>query len=120
MNYHSTQEQSFTTLEDLRAYHNKCFIRLAYRTILGREADVEGLRHYSVLLQEELSPAEFLADLRFSQEAQLRWQGGQYRPIKSFLEDSAANETLPDLSVHAIDIYKKLKVAATRHIGGVC
>lgn len=66
---HYPRISEFQTLEELRAYHNERFIRLAYRTILGREPDPYGLTHYLAVLRKTISSEDMLAELRNSQEA---------------------------------------------------
>jgi len=82
MNYHSTQTQNFTALEDLRAFHNERFIRLAYRSILGREVDSEGLNYYLSQLRQNLSSVKFLNELCNSSEAQSLWQVSEHQPTE--------------------------------------
>lgn len=64
-------QSDFMTIHDLLGYHDEQFVRLAYRTLLRRDADREGLRHYVALLRGGESRLRVLADLSRSGEGQL-------------------------------------------------
>jgi hypothetical protein len=53
---------------DLLALHDEAFVRAAYRTLLGREADDDGLRHYRACLRAGLGKAEIIWALTQSDE----------------------------------------------------
>ncbi|AYJ87115.1 glycosyltransferase family 9 protein [Sphingomonas paeninsulae] len=55
-------------LEELSRLEDQAFVRLAYRTILARDVDQEGLDLYSVLLRTGRSRDAVLRDLRTSRE----------------------------------------------------
>nr|WP_281720266.1 DUF4214 domain-containing protein [Nitrosomonas nitrosa] len=132
MNQHLLCEQNFTNLEQLRAYHNERFIRLAYHAILGREVDTESLRYYLSLVGQNLSQAEFIIALCTSPEAQSRWQSNKVQSkedIDNKLTEkynilTSRYQQLPDeLKEHtsyARNIYFQLKSAlAINSVGGV-
>jgi hypothetical protein len=54
---------------DLLALHGTPFVKAAYRTVLGREADPAGLAHYVELLRSGYSRSHILAALAGSPEA---------------------------------------------------
>jgi FkbM family methyltransferase len=60
------------TLDDVLAFPNEDFVRSAYRAILGREADVEGLAHYLRRLESGKSRLSVLRALLSSPEAKNR------------------------------------------------
>lgn len=90
MSCHSLQRQNFTNLEQLRAYHNEHFIRLAYQSILGREVDVEGLHHHLQLFYQNLEPAEFLTTLRNSDEYKVKFSSSKENVSLAALENSTS------------------------------
>lgn len=123
MNRHSLHEQKFTNLEQLRAYHNEHFIRLAYQAILGREVDAESLHYYLSLIGQHLSQAEFITVLCTSPEAQSRWQGNKVYSMEEIDNKSTMNDIKPphsfqlpdelkELTSHARNIYLRLKSAS--------
>lgn len=128
MNRHSLQRQNFTNLEQLRAYHNEHFIRLAYQSVLGREAEPEGLHHYLSLVGRHFSQAEFLVELRTSPEAKSRWQGSNVKSMEEIKNNSnmengikplnsfQLSDELKELNSHARSIYLRLKSAAAFNI----
>lgn len=130
MNQHLLCEQNFTNLEQLRAYHNEHFIRLAYQAILGREVEAEGLHYYLSLVGQNLSQAEFVAELCTSPEAQSRWQSNKVQSIedidnKLIEKDNILTsryQQLPDelkeLTPYARNIYFQLKSALAIHSSG--
>lgn len=127
MNRHSLHEQNFTNLEQLRAYHNEHFIRLAYLAILGREVDTESLHYYLSLIGQHLSQAEFITALCTSPEAQSHWQGNKVYSMEEIDNRSTMKDDikpshsfqLPDelkeLTSHARNIYLRLKSASAIH-----
>jgi glycosyltransferase involved in cell wall biosynthesis len=74
---HYPRISEFHTLEELRAFHNERFIRLAYRSLLGREVDPDGLAHYLAHLRKTISPKDMLAELRCSLESNARLDNSQ-------------------------------------------
>lgn len=103
MNSHSLQGQGFTSLEQLRIYHNERFIRLAYLAILGREAETEDLHHHLSLLGQNLSRTEFLVVLRTSPEAEFRWRGHDFS-IGNIIKKKPNLLTVEDLVAISKDI----------------
>jgi len=61
-----------STLTDLMAYHDLQFILCAYKTVLGRDPDPEGLAHYVGRLRAGIPKIQILADLRLSREGRAR------------------------------------------------
>ncbi|MGQ0484084.1 MAG: FkbM family methyltransferase [Hyphomicrobiales bacterium] len=61
-----------STLDELLARHDETFVRSAYQTLLGRDADAEGLGHYLGLLRAGVSKTRLLAQLRLSAEGRAR------------------------------------------------
>lgn len=57
------------TLDELLAYHDQAFIQCAYRTLLGREPDIEGANYYLRRLRSGVSKIQILAQLCLSKEA---------------------------------------------------
>lgn len=107
------------SLSELRAKHNERFIRLAYRSILRREVDPEGLHYYLLKLGQNLSPIAFLSDLYSSQEAQLCGRSREHHPADSKFESEVSPDDFVGLSPHIRNMYIKLKVAAANHNKGV-
>jgi len=61
------------TIEDFVKYHDGDFVRFAYRTILGREPDEEGLNHYLRKLRSgEYTKTDIIVRLRYSKEGRKR------------------------------------------------
>ena len=128
MSRHLLQSQSFTNLEQLRAYHNERFIRLAYKCILGREAEAEVLHRYLSLVDRHFSQEEFLVELCASPEAKSRWQGNDVNLMeeinnKSSMENNIipfhsfqSSGELKELTSHARNIYLRLKSAVAINI----
>ena len=56
------------TLDELLAQHDIAFVNLAYRTILGRAPDTEGLSYYLKRLRNGISKLEIITQLRKSAE----------------------------------------------------
>lgn len=57
------------SLDELLTWHDADFIRCAFVTILGRQPDLEGERHYLGRLRSGQSRLQILRDLRQSAEA---------------------------------------------------
>ena len=100
MNHHLPYEQSFTSLEQLRAYHNERFIRLSYLSILSREADQEGLHHYLLLFKQNLAPSEFLTAILTSPEAQSCWLGNKNRSTENSDNTCGVGPTIASIGIH--------------------
>jgi hypothetical protein len=64
----------FNTVSELKAAHDECFIRLAYRIVLEREADSEALIYFSQHLRKSISPRDVLTELIHSDEFNERFQ----------------------------------------------
>lgn len=64
-------QSEFMTIHDLLGYHDEQFVRAAYRTLLRRDADRDGLRHYVALLRGGESRLRVLADLSRSGEGRI-------------------------------------------------
>lgn len=63
----------FTTLRQFMPFHGSLFVVAAYRTILQREPDGEGLKHFAALLAEGRMPRwEVLGRMRLSAEGRQR------------------------------------------------
>ncbi|ADY73948.1 Methyltransferase type 11 [Desulfurobacterium thermolithotrophum DSM 11699] len=61
------------TIEDFVKYHDVEFVRFAYRTILGREPDKDGLNHYLRKLRNgEYTKTDIIVRLRYSKEGRKR------------------------------------------------
>ena len=60
------------SIHQLMAYHDGAFIQVAYQSLLGREPDPQGFRHYLELLHLGHSKAEILAAIRNSDEGKAR------------------------------------------------
>jgi SAM-dependent methyltransferase len=59
------------TLDALTAFRDATFVKVAYRTMLGREADPDGFDHYVRQLRSgALDKVEILGELRYSAEGQ--------------------------------------------------
>ena len=56
------------TIEELFSYQDERFIRCAYRTILGRTPDADGLNYYLRRIRSGISKMEIVAQLGFSKE----------------------------------------------------
>lgn len=63
-----------TSLSELLDIHDEPFVRMAYRLVLGREGDVDGVTHYVEALRGGDSKMRILRSLRRSDE------GGQFTP----------------------------------------
>lgn len=70
------QTPVFNTLEELRKYNDERFIHLAYRTMLGREPDSEGLNHFLANIRKDVGPLDILIELRDSEEGKARYARG--------------------------------------------
>ena len=57
-----------STLPELLAYHDQHFIQCAYRTLLGREPDPEGMKYYLGRLRTGFSKIQIVWQLRASKE----------------------------------------------------
>ena len=64
------------TLEGLLACEDAAFVRAAYRLVLGREVDAEGLGNYLEQLAEGLPREHMLASLSLSREGRVHAAGG--------------------------------------------
>jgi glycosyltransferase involved in cell wall biosynthesis len=64
-------ELSNATITELKASHDERFIRLAYRVILDREVDTEGLLNFMAHIGENLSTSDIITELYNSPEWQL-------------------------------------------------
>jgi len=64
MKHHSIQAQNFISLEELRAYHNERFIRLAYRSILDRPPRPDELTHFLDAIGMKIDAQETLHAIR--------------------------------------------------------
>lgn len=60
------------SVSDLLRMSGEAFIRACYRSILGREADAEGLRHYREALRAGKSKESILVDIAVSPDAKQR------------------------------------------------
>ncbi|MGZ4976595.1 MAG: DUF4214 domain-containing protein [Methylobacter sp.] len=58
----------FGSIEELQAFHDTRFIRLAYQCVLGRDPDPDGLAFYQANLRSNIGSAQLLAILRNSPE----------------------------------------------------
>lgn len=62
--------QTISNLSHLLGAEDADFLPLAYKELLGREPDSQGMRHYAKLLANGRSRLSVLMDIRMSQEAQ--------------------------------------------------
>jgi hypothetical protein len=100
-------QRSATSLQDLTALlelDDDDFVRSAYLTILEREADPSGYRHYLERVREGSSKLEILCDLYASNEARAKgiefaWMAGPMRrrrlsrlPLVGVLYQASAKE----------------------------
>lgn len=69
-NEYSQQLSKIFTIDKLKAFHNERFVRLAYRLVLKREADLEGLNYCLENIRVNISPLEILEKLKTSDEHQ--------------------------------------------------
>ena len=67
------------SIEELRDRHDEQFIRLTFRSLLGREADPDGLRTYTTELRKGIPADQVIAPIGTSTEAKLRWQGAVFQ-----------------------------------------
>ena len=72
-----------TTLDDLLQCHDRQFVESAYRLILGRNADTEGLQFYLTRLRSGIKKLEIVSELSKSDEALAR--GGALKGLRSSL-----------------------------------
>lgn len=70
------------TLDELLAYHDQSFIVCAYKTLLGREPDREGLGYYLGRFRTGIPKIQLLAQLRLSKE------GSAYAVVLPGLEEA--------------------------------
>lgn len=114
----SSPLSKFKTIEELRAFHDQRFIRLAYRSILGREPEQAILDTY----RRNISPAEVLEGLRNSEEGKARWLTGKSISHMSKLINQQSTDVeldlLKELSSYTKDIYYQLKTEAANHAKG--
>jgi Domain of unknown function (DUF4214) len=66
---HSNTPTVAATLDELLAHHDQAFIYCAYRTLLDRDPDEEGLRYYLARLQTGISYMHILGQIWRSEEA---------------------------------------------------
>lgn len=55
-------------LDDLLAYHDEVFVRVGFQSILRREPDAEGFRHFLDSLRAGASKVDILGRMRYSEE----------------------------------------------------
>lgn len=63
-----TRRRSASSLREVLALDDVAFVRAAYRLVLDRDADPEGMRHYLSLLRQSGDKYTILSDLRRSPE----------------------------------------------------
>ncbi|MGN4150085.1 glycosyltransferase [Burkholderia gladioli] len=80
----SDRSHSGITVDMLLALDGQPFIEQAYRTLLGRAADSDGLMHYSTMLTRSAGKLRVLADLRRSEE------GGRHAAVVHGLDERIA------------------------------
>jgi len=87
----TTENPQFETLEELQAFHDERFIRLAYQTILGREVDEEALIHLLAHVRVKRTAEEILESLCASEECKQRYalEGLEYLEINT---DDVSND----------------------------
>ena len=59
-----------STLEELLSYYDQQFVQCAYKTLLGREPDPQGMHYYLRRLRSGFSKIQILAQLSLSAEAE--------------------------------------------------
>ena len=99
-------------LTDLDQFDTEeAFVRESYRRILGREADPEGLAHFTTVVASGVSKVQVLALLAESTEAQARnmgflWQGQRIQAAAERSTESAtyADGPVPEQRPGAIDL----------------
>ncbi len=64
-----------SSIDELRNRHYEKFIRLTFRSLLGREADSDGLHAYTTELRKGVAADRVIEPIATSAEARLRWQG---------------------------------------------
>jgi hypothetical protein len=82
--YTPSMNKNFISVEDLRTFHKEQFVRLAYKMVLDREPDMEGLIHWPGHLCKNISPAEFLNELRRNGGSAFK---GPFTPGSSILNE---------------------------------
>lgn len=60
---------NINTIEELLSYQGKQFIQMAYKSLLGREADPDGLNYYLKRMESGINKVGILMQLRESQES---------------------------------------------------
>lgn len=70
MTANRTQTIAAESVNELCALWDRAFVRCAYRTILGREADPEGERQFTAQLRLGMSKSQIIHSLRFSSEGE--------------------------------------------------
>lgn len=65
------------TYDELLAKDAQAFLACAYRTLLGRDPDPDGLQFYSGLLRTGVPKIQILAQLRYSEECAARTRGSR-------------------------------------------
>lgn len=68
----ATSLRPVNSVNDLLMLEGVDFVRQAYRSVLGREADASGMRDYAMRLASGTSKQQLLADLRCDPEGQAR------------------------------------------------
>ena len=100
-----------STLPELLAYHDQHFVQCAYRTLLSRESDPEGMSHYLGRLRIGFSKIRIVMELQSSSEGKRhgiklpglataiqQYKRGQYHLIGWFLR--SMNNCESDLPIH--------------------
>jgi len=71
----SPLSMEFITLDEVLALRGRAFLQAAYRSVLGRQPDNDGMAHHLKLLNDGARPSAILVGLKLSPE-------GRSRPIK--------------------------------------
>lgn len=71
------------TLDDLLQCHDRQFVEAAYRLVLARSADTEGLQFYLARLRSGIKKLQVVSELSDSKEARAR--GGELQVLRSSL-----------------------------------
>jgi hypothetical protein len=69
----TTETPQFETIEELQAFHDERFIRLAYQTILGREVDEGALINLLAHIRVDKTAEDILEILCTSEECKRRY-----------------------------------------------
>jgi len=78
------------TIDELLSYYDIQFVHCAYKTLLGREPDPEGMHYYLMRLRSGINKIKILSDIRKSEEAKL-YSSNHSRIAKISMQIKKAN-----------------------------